>query len=90
MCGGGEGLPGRLLGDLGSSQLLLALLPAEGSSVSQTPAGRPLLLSPAPFPFPLPFIKSEVHSGSPLPLCPTQRGAERKGEGVLVAAESQT
>lgn len=32
----------------------------------------------APSSFPLPLIKSEVHSGSPLPLCPTQREAERE------------
>ena len=81
VCGGGEGLPGHLLGDLGSSQPLLALLLAEGRSVSQTPVGRPLLLSPAPFPFPLPFIKSKVHSRQPPPPLPYTKRSREEGGG---------
>ena len=91
MCRGREYLVAWTWGPEKQSASVLGLLPAEGRSISQTPAGRPLLLSPFPAssPFPLPLSRSKVLSGNPLPLCPTQSGAQRKG-GRLLAAENQT
>lgn len=74
----GEGGPGRLgSGTWGPARLSLGAAASLGEELQPDPSGEALLLFLAPPSFPVPLIKSEVHSGIPLPLCPTQRGAER-------------
>lgn len=59
--------------DLGGTSLCFGAAASKGEELQPDPGWEALS------PFPLPLIKSEVHSGSSLPLCSTQRSGEKGG-----------
>lgn len=76
-------------GTWGAASLCWRCCRQRGGASARPRRGGPFSFSQPPFLSLFPSLNLRFIQGSPRPLCPTQRGAERKGE-VLVAAESQT